>query len=122
MAEFLSELKRTHNCGALRGADAGKRVVLFGWVAARRDHGGCVFIDLRDRGGTTQVVFEPQTNADAHQKSGELRREFCIAISSRVVERGGSKTPNMATGDVEVKAYVLTNCSTTETPPFELTD
>src|ERR1041385_9369556 len=59
MSEFLIDLKRTHDCGALRGADAGKRAVLFGWVAARRDHGGCVFIDLRDRGGLTQIVFEP---------------------------------------------------------------
>src|SRR6185312_14324149 len=104
MPEFLVDLKRTHDCGALRASDAGQRVVLFGWVAARRDHGGCVFIDLRDRGGTTQVVFEPQTNTEAHQQAGELRREYCIAVAGTVAERGGHKNPNMATGDVEVKA------------------
>jgi len=68
-SEFLVDLKRTHDCGGLRASDAGSRAILFGWVAARRDHGGCVFIDLRDRGGTTQVVFEPQTNAEAHGKA-----------------------------------------------------
>ena len=84
MAEFLTELKRTHNCGALRAGDAGKRVVLFGWVAARRDHGGCVFIDLRDRAGITQVVFEPDTDSAAHARAGELRSEFCVGISGVV--------------------------------------
>jgi aspartyl-tRNA synthetase len=122
MPEFLVDLKRTHDCGALRASDAGKRVVLFGWVAARRDHGGCVFIDLRDRGGTTQVVFEPQTNAQAHQQAGELRREYCVAIAGTVVERGGHKNPHMPTGDVEVKADALTIFSTAETPPFELSE
>jgi aspartyl-tRNA synthetase len=122
MPEFLVDLKRTHDCGALRASDAGQRVVLFGWVAARRDHGGCVFIDLRDRGGTTQVVFEPQTNTEAHQQAGELRREYCIAIAGTVAERGGHKNPNMATGDVEVKADAITIFSTAETPPFELSD
>ena len=79
MPEFLTDLKRTHDCGALRASDAGKRVVLFGWVHARRDHGGCVFIDLRDRGGLTQVVFEPEASADAHTLSGELRRSSASA-------------------------------------------
>jgi aspartyl-tRNA synthetase len=120
MPEFLSDLKRTHDCGALRASDAGKRVVLFGWVGARRDHGGCVFIDLRDRGGLTQVVFEPQTNADAHAQAGELRGEFCVGITGTVVERGGHKNPNLATGEVEVKADALTIFSRAETPPFEI--
>ena len=95
MSEFLTDLKRTHDCGALRGADAGKRAVLFGWVAARRDHGGCVFIDLRDRGGLTQVMFDPGTNAEAHTLAGELRGEFCVGVAGVVVNRGGHKNPNM---------------------------
>jgi aspartyl-tRNA synthetase len=122
MLEFLIDLKRTHDCGALRAADANQRVVLFGWVAARRDHGGCVFIDLRDRAGITQVVFEPGTDQKAHQAASELRREFCVAIAGVVAERGGHKNPNMPTGDIEVKADDLTVFSTSETPPFDFTD
>ena len=112
MPEFLTDLKRTHDCGALRAADAGQRVVLFGWVAARRDHGGCVFIDLRDRAGLTQVVFEPHLDAQAHTLAGELRSEFCVGITGIVAERGGNKNPNLATGDIEVKADKLTIFST----------
>jgi aspartyl-tRNA synthetase len=122
MSEFLIDLKRTHDCGALRASDSGKRAVLFGWVAARRDHGGCVFIDLRDRGGLTQVVFEPGTNAQAHGLSGELRGEFCIGVAGVVAERGGHKNPKMPTGDIELKADALTIFSRAETPPFEIVD
>jgi len=122
MPEFLTDLKRTHDCGALRAGDTGKRVVLFGWVAARRDHGGCVFIDLRDRAGLTQVVFEPQLDAEAHTRAGELRGEFCVGISGVVHERGGHKNPNLATGDIEVKGDALTIFSASETPPFEIND
>ena len=122
MSEFLRDLKRTHDCGALRARDAGTRVVLFGWVAARRDHGGCVFIDLRDRGGLTQVVFEPQIDAGAHSLAGELRGEFCIGVTGLVHERGGHKNPNLPTGEIEVKADALTIFSPSETPPFEITD
>jgi aspartyl-tRNA synthetase len=119
---FLSELKRTHDCGALRASDNGKTVVLFGWVSARRDHGGCVFIDLRDRGGITQIVFEPHVNAVAHTLAGELRNEFCVGISGVVQERGGHRNPNLATGDIEVRADRLTIFSRSETPPFEIGD
>src|SRR5882757_1714268 len=122
MAEFLTELKRTHNCGALRAGDAGQRVVLFGWVAARRDHGGCVFIDLRDRGGLTQVVFEPHVDQQAHTRAGDLRNEFCVGIAGVVALRGGHKNPNLPTGEIEVKADAITIFSTSETPPFEISD
>ena len=123
MSEFLTELKRTHDCGALRASHAGQRVVLYGWVNARRDHGGCVFIDLRDRAGLTQVVFEPETGADAHHLAGDLRREFCIGISGVVRERGGSnKNPNLATGEIEVAADALTIFSASDTPPFAIGD
>jgi aspartyl-tRNA synthetase len=122
MPEFLTDIKRTHDCGALRASDESARVVLFGWVANRRDHGGCVFIDLRDRGGITQVVFEPQLSAEAHTLAGELRSEFCIGISGTVSSRGEAKNPNLPTGDIEVMCDALTIFSRAETPPFEISD
>jgi len=122
MPEFLTDLKRTHDCGALRASDVGRPVVLFGWVAARRDHGGCVFIDLRDRGGLTQIVFEPHVSAEAHATAGELRNEFCVGITGVVQERGGKRNPNLATGDVEIRAERLTIFSRSDTPPFEIGD
>jgi aspartyl-tRNA synthetase len=91
-------------------------------VAARRDHGGCVFIDLRDRGGLTQIVFEPHVSAEAHAAAGELRNEFCVGITGVVQERGGKRNPNLATGDVEIRAERLTIFSRSETPPFEIGD
>ncbi|HVX94522.1 MAG TPA: aspartate--tRNA ligase [Polyangia bacterium] len=121
MSEFLTDLKRSHDCGALRASDAGKRVVLFGWVASRRDHGGLVFIDLRDRAGLTQIAFEPD-HAEAFALAGELRNEFCVGVSGVVVERGGKKNPNLATGEIEIKADKLTIFSRSETPPFEVND
>jgi aspartyl-tRNA synthetase len=121
MSEFLTDLKRSHDCGALRASDAGKRVVLFGWVASRRDHGGLVFIDLRDRAGLTQIAFEPD-QAEAFALAGELRNEFCVGVSGVVVERGGKKNPNLATGEIEIKADKLTIFSRAETPPFEVND
>jgi aspartyl-tRNA synthetase len=120
--QFLSDLKRSHDCGALRIGDAGRPVVLFGWVAARRDHGGCVFIDLRDRGGVTQIVFEPHVGAEAHTLAGELRSEFCVGVSGTVQPRGGHRNPNLATGEIEVRADRLTVFSRSETPPFEIGD
>jgi aspartyl-tRNA synthetase len=122
MSEFLTDLKRTHDCGSLRAGDVDKRVVLFGWVASRRDHGGCVFVDLRDRGGFTQVVFEPSVNQEAHTLAGELRHEFCIGISGVVVDRGAGRNPKMPTGEIEVHCDRLTIFSRAETPPFDIQD
>jgi len=122
MPEFLRDIKRTHDCGALRGTDVGATVVLFGWVASRRDHGGCVFIDLRDRGGITQVVFEPHTSAPAYALSSELRSEFCVGLQGVVHSRGERKNPNLRTGDIEVHCTELTIFSRSDTPPFEIAD
>src|SRR5262245_11859049 len=82
---FISEVKRTHSCGQLTQADVGKQVVLFGWVQNRRDHGGAVFIDLRDREGLTQIVFEPEVSLGAHELAGSLRLEFVIGVRGKVV-------------------------------------
>jgi len=122
MPEFLKDIKRTHDCGSLRGSDVDSTVVLFGWVASRRDHGGCVFIDLRDRGGITQIVFEPQTSHEAHALSSELRSEFCVGVRGIVRDRGERKNPNLPTGEIEVHATDLTVFSRSDTPPFEIDD
>ena len=122
MSEFLTDLKRTHDCGGLRASEVGKRAVLFGWVASRRDHGGCVFIDLRDRGGVTQVVFEPSVSSQAHGQAGELRSEYCIGVPGIVRDRGERRNPNLPTGDVELHCDQLTIFSHSDTPPFEISD
>ena len=84
MARFIDELRRTHDCGALRKGDIGKEVVLFGWVANRRDHGSLVFIDLRDREGITQVVFDPDSSRDAHALAEQFRSEWVIGIRGTI--------------------------------------
>src|SRR6476620_3000816 len=117
-SRFITEVKRTHTCGQLTGADVGKEVVLFGWVANRRDHGGAVFIDLRDREGLTQIVFEPGIEKDAHELAGTLRLEYVIGIKGKVVSRGGNVNPKMKTGEIEIKATDLTIFNRSETPPF----
>ena len=88
MARFIDELKRTHDCGALRASDIGKEVILFGWVAIRRDHGSLVFVDLRDRGGVTQIVFDADASKEAHEVANALRPEWVIGIRGTVRSRG----------------------------------
>ncbi len=114
-------LKRTHTCGELRKTDVGKEVVLNGWVSKRRDHGGLVFIDLRDRYGITQVVFNPEQDEELHKASRDLRPEYVLAIKGNVSERPeGTVNPGLDTGEVEVYASVLDVLSKAETPPFEI--
>lgn len=120
-SKFITEVKRTHTCGQLRGAHVGQEVVLFGWVHNYRDHGGAVFIDLRDREGLTQVVFEPDIEA-AHSLAGTLRYEFCVGIKGKVLSRGKNTNPNLATGEIEVKATELVIFNRSETPPFLVED
>jgi aspartyl-tRNA synthetase len=122
MSAFLTELKKTHSCGELRKEHVGQRAVLMGWVWNRRDHGGCVFIDLRDREGVTQVVFRPEVAAEAHQLSGDLRGEYCIGVAGVVDSRGAMVNPKLPTGEVELTADALTIFSRAETPPFPIED
>jgi aspartyl-tRNA synthetase len=119
---FISQVKRTHTCGQLTAADVGKQVVLFGWVQNRRDHGGAVFIDLRDREGLTQVVFEPDINAEAHALAGGLRLEFCIGVQGTVASRGANVNPKMRTGEIEVRATALSIFNRSEPVPFPIED
>ena len=113
---------RTHSCGALRPGDMGQTVVLFGWVNRRRDHGGRIFIDLRDREGLTQVVFGPDINTNAHGEADALRSEYCIGVRGTVVQRGENTNENMATGAIEVEVSALEVFSPSQTPPFSVAD
>lgn len=138
MGQFINETKRTHSCGQLTGADIGKKVVLFGWVHNRRDHGGAVFIDLRDRDGLTQVVFDPslvsvpeelraqldlaEVNSSHEMAHAQLRSEYCIGVSGVVVSRGKNVNPKLKTGEVEVVASRLEIFNRSEPPPFSLDD
>ncbi|RMG97772.1 MAG: aspartate--tRNA ligase [Deltaproteobacteria bacterium] len=113
---------RTHDCGSLRREHVGNEVVLFGWVHRRRDHGGRIFVDLRDRAGLTQVVFGPDIDEGAHALADQLRSEFCIGIRGTVVDRGENENPNLPTGAIEVEAHTLEVFSTSATPPFVIAD
>src|SRR6476646_4290733 len=112
MARFIDELKRTHRCGDLRAADEGKEVVLFGWVASYRDHGGCVFVDLRDRDGITQIVFDPNLSGEltkeSYERAQSLRSEWVVGIRGVVKSRGAMKNPKLPTGDIEIHGVELT--------------
>ncbi|MBU1260741.1 MAG: aspartate--tRNA ligase [Planctomycetes bacterium] len=114
-------LKRTHNCGQLRIEDADKNVILSGWVDSYRDHGNLVFIDLRDREGITQLVFNPEAQPQMHKLSRQLRCEWVIAASGKVRPRGeGLVNPKLPTGEIEVLIDKLEVLNSAETPPFEL--
>jgi aspartyl-tRNA synthetase len=121
--DSLDGLQRSHSCGVLRSQDLHKEVVLMGWVQRRRDHGGLIFVDLRDREGLTQVVFNPDINDLAHAKADMLRSEFVIAVRGIVLARPeGMTNPNLPTGEIEVAAAELRLLNTSQTPPFELED
>jgi len=119
--ESMGSLKRTHFCDALRKEDVGKEVVLMGWVLRRRDHGGVIFIDLRDRRGITQIVFNPEINPEVHAKAHALRSEWVLAVKGRVEARPGDmENDKLDTGDIEVLADELVILNKSETPPFPL--
>jgi len=119
VARFIDELQRTHDCGGLRATDIDREVVLFGWVANRRDHGPIIFIDMRDRRGITQIVFDPDLSTDAHQMAEAIRGEWVIGIRGKVRSRGeqfskkegklvSAANPNLPTGEVEVMVLEAT--------------
>ena len=116
-------MNRTHSCGVLRKGDTGKEVVLKGWVQKRRDHGGVIFIDLRDREGITQVVFNPGLSPDAHSKAKELRGEYVMAVKGTVTARPeGTVNENLGTGAIDVLAKELDILNEAKTPPFPIED
>src|SRR6266516_3872785 len=121
MIENLGNLKRTHSCGALRSTDAGERVTLMGWCARRRDFGPLTFIDLRDRGGITQIVVNQEKAPAAHAKAKDVRGEFVLAAIGEVVLRDeNARNPKLASGDIEVQATEIVILNDARTLPFQL--
>jgi len=120
LPRFITEVKRTHTCGELTKANLDQDVVLFGWVHNRRDHGGAVFIDLRDREGMTQVVFEADVRPEVHELAGQLRLEYCVGVRGRVVSRGANSNPKLKTGEIEVHASELEIFNRSEPTPFQI--
>lgn len=119
----MFDYRRTHDCGALRQKDVGGVVTLSGWVHRRRDHGGLIFIDLRDRFGLTQLVFDPEKNAAIHQEAEKLRSEWVISIRGIVQKRReGMSNAKIATGDIEVIVTEIEILSKAKTPPFSISD
>lgn len=119
--DTLGEWKRTHDCGSLNLGHVGQEAVLMGWVNTRRDLGNLIFIDLRDRTGLTQVVFDPQLDPVGHGNAHALRNEWVLAVRGSVSRRlEGQENPNLPTGDIELKALELKILNRTETPPFQV--
>jgi len=123
MLEIMGDWKRSHNCAQLRREDIGKSVTLMGWVDTRRDHGGVIFIDLRDREGITQVVFNPQYNPELHKKAHILKPEYVIGVKGEVIPRPpDTVNPKLPTGEIEIKATALKILNESKTPPFVIQD
>ena len=119
--ESMGNMIRTHSCNDLRKGNVGDEVILMGWVLRRRDHGGVIFIDLRDRWGLTQIVFNPETNPEAHAKAHQLRSEWVLAVRGKVEARPDDMAnPKLATGEIEVMVNELRVLNSSETPPFPL--
>ncbi len=123
MTDLLGNMKRTHHCCELSAADIGREVILMGWVQHRRDHGGVIFVDLRDREGITQIVFNPEISKDVHTKAQELRSEYVLGAKGRVIARPEDMmNPNMKTGAIEVIISELRIFSRARTPIFQIED
>ena len=121
MAESMKGLKRTHRCAEVTKAEIGSTVTLMGWVQKSRNKGGIVFVDLRDRSGIMQIIFENgDIDAEGFEKAGKLRSEFVIAVTGHVEARSGSVNENLATGEIEIRANSLRVLSESETPPFPI--
>jgi aspartyl-tRNA synthetase len=123
MLDILADMRRTHHCNALTAKDIGKKVTLAGWVHRRRDHGGVIFVDLRDREGVTQVVFNPEVSQEIHERAQVLRNEFVLSVEGTVSKRPeGMINEKLYTGDIEVMVTTLKILNTAKTPPFMIED
>jgi aspartyl-tRNA synthetase len=119
--DFLGNLKRTHYCGALRASDTGRDAVVMGWVHRRRDLGNLLFLDVRDRSGIVQVVFNKETQPEAHAKAEHVRSEYVVAVEGKVILRQ-KPNPELATGEIELVATKLHILNNAKTPPFQIED
>lgn len=118
---MTNERLRSHNCGALRIEDLSKKVTLSGWIHRRRDHGGLIFIDLRDRFGITQIVFDPDISKELHSLANKFRSEWTLTISGTVITRAeGMANTKLSTGEIEVQVETCNVHSQAKTPPFEI--
>lgn len=121
MAESMSGLRRSCRCAELSKADAGKEVTVMGWVQKQRNKGGIIFVDLRDRSGLLQIIFEESDcGSDSFAKAEKMRSEFVIAVTGKVCAREGAVNKNLATGEIEVRALSVRILSESETPPFPI--
>lgn len=119
----MFDYRRTHTCGCLTASNIGHQVILSGWVHRRRDHGGLIFIDLRDRFGLTQVVFDPKIKPQVHEKASKLRSEWVISIKGKVIPRAeGMTNTKLPTGAIEIEVQEMEILSQAKTPPFSVCD
>src|SRR5271168_4940897 len=121
LLDFLGNLQRTHYCGALRASDSGREAVVLGWVARRRDLGNLLFLDVRDRSGIVQVVFNKESQPAAHAKAEQARSEYVVAVEGKVIQRQKAN-PDLATGEIEIVATKLHVLNNAKTPPFPIED
>ncbi|MFC1813137.1 aspartate--tRNA ligase, partial [Thermodesulfobacteriota bacterium] len=123
MPDTLGEMRKTHSCCELNAKDVGKEVVLMGWVQRRRDHGGVIFADLRDRKGITQVVFNPVVDDKVHEKAQAIRSEYVLGVRGKVEKRPeGMTNPNLVTGEIEIAVEEIKILNAAATPPFLIED
>src|SRR3989304_6305458 len=118
---FINTKKRSHYAGTLGASLTGTEVILMGWAHRRRDHGGVIFVDLRDREGIAQIVFNPDISVEAHREAHRIRSEFVLAVRGKVHKRpAGMENPEMKSGEIEVMVEELEILNEAKTPPFSL--
>ena len=121
MAESMAGLKRSHRCGEVSESNIGQEVTVMGWVQKSRNKGGIIFVDLRDRSGLLQIIFEESDCGSQYfAKAEKLRSEFVVAVTGQVELRSGGANPNLKTGTIEVRAKSLRILAESETPPFPI--
>ena len=121
MSESMKGLKRTHRCAELNGSNVGEQVTVMGWVQKSRNKGGIIFVDLRDRSGLLQIIFEEaDAGSENFAKAEKLRAEFVVAVVGKVEKRAGGINENLKTGEIEIRATELRILSESETPPFPI--